>query len=172
MLIYPRTYRGVFMQSKQIKFKRNGRTVIRWEHTKACTLCNEEYITIRSAQKICPKCKTMASETKFHTGNTSATRILPKSIELPTGTVGAIGELIASADLLSKGFEVFKAVSMHATSDLIIRKDNRYYSVEVKAGKLNDNKGLVFSRPKYNKDLLAIVLPNKLIQYRPSLENL
>jgi hypothetical protein len=49
---------------------------------------------------------------------------------------GAFSELIAAADLLARGFEVFRSVSDHASCDLIALANGRSVRVEVRTGRM------------------------------------
>jgi hypothetical protein len=51
---------------------------------------------------------------------------------LSASTIGAISELAVCADLLSKGYDVFRSVSPGAQCDLIAQKDGNLIRVEVK----------------------------------------
>jgi hypothetical protein len=51
---------------------------------------------------------------------------------LAASTVGAISELAVCADLLSKGYDVFRSVSPAAPCDLIAQKEGKLIRVEVK----------------------------------------
>jgi hypothetical protein len=53
---------------------------------------------------------------------------------LNTGNIGAMGELLVTYDLMSKGWEVFRSVSPSSTCDLIALKDRRLLRVEVTKG--------------------------------------
>lgn len=53
---------------------------------------------------------------------------------LPTNTIAAISELSVGADLLKKGYYVFRALSMASYCDLIAIKENKIYQVEVRTG--------------------------------------
>lgn len=52
---------------------------------------------------------------------------------LTTQTKGEIGELIVAADLLEKGFEVFKPLGQTKDFDLLISKDGRLAKIQVKS---------------------------------------
>lgn len=87
---------------------------------------------------------------------------------LPTGTIGAIGELKVSADLLMKGFEVFRALSPSCSCDLAVLRDNELKRIEVRTGHY-DAKGKPYKvvvTEKHRADILAIILPDKII-YKP-----
>lgn len=83
-------------------------------------------------------------------------------IRIASGTVGAIGELRAAAELLSKGYEVFRAVSQSCSCDLAILKDDELLRVEVRTGFYSPNGKLSYNRgrdrassAKY--DVMAVV---------------
>jgi hypothetical protein len=79
---------------------------------------------------------------------------------LNAGTVGAIGELIVSADLLQKGYEVFRALSPSSSCDLaILTKEKKLIRVEVKTGYRTKMTGrLGCAKPDNARfDILAIV---------------
>lgn len=78
--------------------------------------------------------------------------------------MGALGELIASTDLLMKGFHVYRAMSPAAPADLVIFKTpTEVYTVEVRtgretvAGKLHCN-----DQVRYDVDLLAVVVHREM----------
>lgn len=76
---------------------------------------------------------------------------------------GALAELAVSADLLSRGFEVFKAVSGSASCDLIAMAEGQCFRVQVKYS--SGERNLRLRRGTF--DLLAEVNPNGLIRYTP-----
>lgn len=73
-------------------------------------------------------------------------------LELASGTTGAIAELLISADLMRKGWNVFRALSPSCPCDLIIMRDNIIKRIEVRSGyRLPSTGNLGF--PKKNSDL-------------------
>lgn len=92
---------------------------------------------------------------------------------LPTGTVGAVGELKVALDLLTKGFYVFTSLSPAAPCDLLITKNGRVFRVEVKTAYRRPNGQVTTSKPKHNGyDLLALAFKDGSIEYRPPLSEL
>lgn len=83
--------------------------------------------------------------------------------------VGAITELITSIDLMKRGYDVFKALSM-GTCDLVAIKNGKCIRIEVKSGYTNINGKLNHTkvRSEYTFDVLAIVAEEKVV-YRPDL---
>jgi hypothetical protein len=88
---------------------------------------------------------------------------------LSTGTIGAIGELRVCADLLSKGYEVFRALSPSCSCDLLASKNGKTHSIEVKTSNRYKSGKLYYPNPASIKAThLALVLPNEII-YLPKL---
>lgn len=90
---------------------------------------------------------------------------------VPVASVGAIAELEVSADLLKKGYAVFRSVSPACSCDLIAMKDRKVLRVEVKTGYQNKDGKIQSNKPKQTDyDILAIVLHQKsIIIYRPTI---
>ena len=81
---------------------------------------------------------------------------------------GIMSELLAAADLIRKGFQVFKAVTNNSC-DLVIMKNSLLHRVEVTSGNIFKNDGKIHY-PKKDKtkfDVLAIVMPSGKIIYQP-----
>jgi Holliday junction resolvase-like predicted endonuclease len=82
---------------------------------------------------------------------------------LTAATVGDIGELRVAADLLARGYDVFKAVCRNCWTDLIVRIDGKLLSVEVKTGHRTPSGKLRYPKPQAGSDVIAVVLPNEII---------
>ena len=91
---------------------------------------------------------------------------------LAAGTVGAIGELIVAADLLRRGFEVFRALSPNCSCDLAILRDGRLLKVEVTTSYRNPRTGVIHRRKKTSErfDILAMVVGAEII-YEPAIDS-
>lgn len=93
----------------------------------------------------------------------------------PSGTTGAIAELIVCADLLKRGFEVFRSVSPSCSCDLAIMKDKKLVRVEVTTGYVTA--GGKITHPKqpqhfHKFDLLAVyVTALGTVNYVPPLDD-
>lgn len=88
---------------------------------------------------------------------------------LSTGTKGALNELIVIVDLLTKGYDVFRAISPAASCDLAILKEGKLLRVEVTSGwiasgKLSRNKNKLSNG---KSDILATVYEGDKIDYFP-----
>jgi hypothetical protein len=94
-----------------------------------------------------------------------------------TGHRGAASELYAAADLIERGYEVFRAVSPAAKADLLIEKpDGSVERIQVRTGKRHkgiNNKGTRLTYDNKGKyDRLAVVIPTEArILYIPPFED-
>jgi hypothetical protein len=88
---------------------------------------------------------------------------------VPTGTIGAIAELVVAADLLRKGYEVFRAQSPSCSCDLVILKDDKLLRVEVRTG-YRLTSGLSWPKKNFRADIFAVVVHStNAIYYEPDL---
>lgn len=84
------------------------------------------------------------------------------------GTEGAFGELIVSADLLRRGYQVFRAISPACDYDLIVLKGTRLLKIEVTKGR-REKTGLQWTKHTKPYDVLAVWESNSVITYIPEL---
>ena len=87
---------------------------------------------------------------------------------LSPSTLGAINELRVCADLLLKGYEVFRSVSPGSSCDLAILKEGKLIRIEVKTAHLKSNGKLMNPVKKHRADVVALVFPES-ITYIPDL---
>ena len=131
---------------------------------KICTHCGKSYKsspTRGGVQKYCSKKCQLA----FVYGN----GVLPNKI--PPGTVGALSELIASADLMRKGFEVYRALSPASSCDVLAIKGKKVFTFEVRTGyKSTDGKRITVNRTNQRAENLIIVIrgTNEIV-YEPEI---
>ena len=78
------------------------------------------------------------------------------------GTVGAAGELIVAADLMRKGYSVFRNMSPNGLVDLIASKDDRLWRIQVK---VRDSGTSLSEAEDRQCDVLAIVTQNGVPEY-------
>lgn len=118
----------------------------------------------RPTQRFCEfRCRQLAERERYY-----KTLSLTKSLSVSSSTVGAIGELRVSVDLMSRGFSVFRALSPTCPADLVALRGGICKLVEVKT--VTENGGQI-SRPMTKGgqfDVLAMVLPDRIV-YEPSL---
>ena len=90
-----------------------------------CAMCGKNFPVGNQARKrFCE----VECRKKFHKP------FAPLSDTLARGTVGAIGELEVSIDLMEKGFEVFRALSPSSSCDILVQKAGKTYALEVRTG--------------------------------------
>jgi hypothetical protein len=125
-----------------------------------CRVCKKHFESSWKHQKFCSKpCRKSFCETPY---------IKPYG-NIPTGTVGAIGELRVACDLMARGFEVFRAVSPSCSCDLAVIKNGKLFRIEVRTGYISSYSGKRCTNiPKDSTklDVLAVAFPDK-ITYTP-----
>lgn len=90
---------------------------------------------------------------------------------LSKSQIGAASELMVAADLLSKGYEVFRSVSACGTCDLVILKDDKFSRVEVKTGYETGSGAVKGAQVRHPTDILATCIPEEYrIVYTGELE--
>lgn len=89
-----------------------------------------------------------------------------------TSHTGAAHELLVSADLMLRGYEIFRALSPDCPCDLAMIRDGKMLRVQVTTGytSLTGKMSWPFKDPKKH-DLLAIVV-GKEIHYIPPIDTL
>jgi len=91
--------------------------------------------------------------------------------ELSTGKIGAISELRVCADLLAKGYDIFRAVSPSCPCDLVAFKQGTLKRIEVRTATKTQDGELNFPLAEKDRgrfDHLAAVLKDEII-YVPEL---
>jgi hypothetical protein len=130
---------------------------------KRCANCSTEFKRWRITGKFCStKCQRTAYADRAGLWGSG----------LPSGTTGAIAELAVCADLLRRGYEVFRAVSQNCSCDLAILKDAKLLRVEVKTAYRNRLTGKLIGLKDYDQgkhDIYASVVGGKEIVYSPEL---
>jgi Holliday junction resolvase-like predicted endonuclease len=89
---------------------------------------------------------------------------------LSSSTTGTIGELRASLDLLTKGYEIFRATSPATSCDLIAMKDGRCLRVEVRTARYAADGSPYFATTQKDRgrsDHYAAVLPDTIVYIPP-----
>lgn len=93
-------------------------------------------------------------------------------IKLSASVIGAMHELLVSADLFKMGYSVFRSLSPSAPCDIVILKNGKLLRVEITTGILSST-GKIYNakmyKPKKVKeqyDVLAIAFKGK-ITYEP-----
>lgn len=132
-----------------------------------CVICGKpidpkrkRYPWVKTCSKTCGRITTKKSSVSY-------------GPNVGTGAVGAIHELVVSADLMKRGFNVFRALSPSCPCDLAILRDGKLIRVEVTTGYVGLPPANKLSYPKRKEgcyDLLAVVSQNG-IHYFPELRD-
>lgn len=67
---------------------------------------------------------------------------------LSSSMKGSISELVVAVDLMKRGWDVYRALSPAAPTDLIAIRDNQTIKIEVRSGSRDKNSSLCFPRFK------------------------
>lgn len=87
---------------------------------------------------------------------------------LPPAFVGAAAELVAAADLMRRGFPVYRACAPAANFDLVAVVEGRLLRVEVRSASLSASGRLYCHAPARDRwDVLAMVDQHGAVTYRP-----
>jgi predicted nucleic acid-binding Zn ribbon protein len=95
-------------------------------------------------------------------------------IPLSKGTIGALHELVVSAELMRKGFHVFRAQSPSCPCDLIAMNQGDILRIEVTTGTyfMNGKTGFPPRKDEHKFDILAIVFHDGKILWKKPDEKL
>lgn len=90
---------------------------------------------------------------------------------LNTTTTGTIAEILAAADLMSRGWQVYIPLVRHRGHDLICSKGTRLMTVEVRSAHRGITNNLVFGRKNTDKsETYALVITGEQVVYVPALD--
>lgn len=140
-------------------------------YVRLCLECGKQFETGRKHHSICsPDCRRSYSKRIYRTGTNY------REVKLPPATRGALSELLASSDLMARGYHVFRALSPACPCDLVaIHPAGKVLRIEVRTGakKLKGDIGFPRHPSDIGKsDLYAVVLWDNTITYVPPLESI
>lgn len=128
-----------------------------------CFHCGNDFEGVRRTKFCSNPCRRRA----YH----ERTYIPSPHSHLDRAAVGAAGEMRVAADLVLKGFSVYRAVSPHSSCDLLALRGDRSWRIEVRTGR-NSKRGKPFwpkaKRDKGRYDVMVVVLDDRLV-YIPEL---
>lgn len=134
-------------------------------HSIRCVACGTVFTCRTSQGRYCSvECRTAYQRAKYAAP--------PREVELTKPTAGAISELVVCVDLLSAGYEVFRAVSASCGCDMVVCKDGRSLRVEVRSAVVSQSGrlgGNVHDRDRGRIDVYALVARDNTIAYYPAL---
>jgi hypothetical protein len=91
-----------------------------------------------------------------------------RQTDLSPGTRGAVSELRVAADLMERGYEVFRALSPSCSCDIAVLKDGRLLRIECRTGRYLKECRYFKSTQRLRADVLAVILHDKIV-YEPDL---
>lgn len=126
--------------------------------------CNKEIpkTKVRQVKYCSHQCRNLSFKEKYLSSKTAL-------IGLTKGKTGAISELKVCVDLLTKGYDAFRAVSASCPCDLVILKNKHLYSVEVKTALKKKNGNLITPNANIQADIVAAVFDTEIL-YTPPLD--
>jgi len=133
------------------------------ELTVVCAWCRSPFKTRLTKRRFCSRVCQVAAH--------APQDVLPMA-GLPRSTVGAASELQVAADLMRRGFHVFRALSAACPCDLVAwREGGPILRVEVKTARVNGVTGRVSVQKAGRNifDVLCHVTPTEVI-YEPPIE--
>jgi hypothetical protein len=141
---------------------------------KSCAQCGSSFVPRVVQQRFCSK----QCGSNCHNRRESGIAQYDHAVFIPSGTIGAIAELVVAADLMRRGHHVFRALSPSAPSDLVVLQDGKFLTVEVRTGKRNWRGKPFWGEAHIKSALLAVVIyhkdkglwPEILYTYRDSAE--
>ena len=121
-----------------------------------CVVCNKQFAKYRKDHRFCSReCKQVEVRRR------APRRHLAGEAKVPTGTAGAISELLIATDLLSKGYHVFRSLSPSCFCDLVAYKGAEHHFVEVRSGFLGSSGALTFNKVLHGPaTLFGVVVRN------------
>lgn len=123
-----------------------------------CQTCKKTFISVR-------RCKFCSNPCRRHAYHLR-TYVPSPHMAVGKANVGAANELKVCTDLLFKGFSVFRAMSPHASCDILALKGRKIWRVEVRTGRDSKRNRPFWPHPKNDKDrydILAVVLDERII---------
>jgi len=128
---------------------------------KLCLYCgNEIKKHLSKKRKWCsPHCRNKAQKEK----RDKILKELGYNSKISKSKRGALGELKVAADLMEKDYEVFRALDPHCSCDLAILKNKKLFRVEVRTSTYDATGKPYGHNKKIKADILALVLPDKII---------
>lgn len=133
---------------------------------KPCSFCGSRFWTARTQQRFCSDgCQREDQLIRNR-------RVSPAGPVVAKHAVGAASELVVAADLLRRGYQVFRAVSGSSRTDLVAYKDDsdRPLKIEVKRGSVVQAGYVRYSKntPVGRYDVLAVATDSAVL-YEPDL---
>jgi Holliday junction resolvase-like predicted endonuclease len=152
--------RGKKYCSNYCNYKDTYKPIHKQKSSNICIICQKVFYTKNKNTKYCSKkCKQENNNYMSIVGFESKT------------SLGAYSELLISCDLMNKGYDVFRSLSPSAKVDLIIRKNKKIHSIEVRTGRYTTTGRITYSMQNINANIMAVcIFPTKEIKYYQKVE--
>ena len=85
--------------------------------------------------------------------------------KISIGTTGAIAELLVCSDLMTRGYEVFRAVSPSCSIDLMAIKNGQTLMVEVRTGRYSGMGNLYYPKDNRGNQMAIVTHSDRKIHY-------
>lgn len=123
------------------------------EPIKSCAKCKSDFFPKTKSNIYCSR---LCADTHYK----ERSREVNTFVSLSKGSIGALAELMACADLIRSGYEVFRAMSPDSNCDVIGIKDGEVYKFEVRTGNyfLSQSGGKTLHYPKHRTDGKAVIV--------------
>lgn len=151
---------------KQYHLNKHNPKIKQKKMDKKCLYCGEKLINVLPHRKFCNK----KCNTSFRSKSLGFEEFCQEKLQ--SHVIGAMNEMLVCADLIRKGYEVFKAICNNSC-DIAILKNKILLRVEVTTGNIFKINGKIHI-PVKNKekfDILAIVLKDGKIIYQPEFKS-
>jgi hypothetical protein len=133
---------------------------------KICSTCSNEFFTGIKKKKYCSK----KCRIEKYNSILACSRFKEKGIS--SGTVGAIGEILVSGELMMKGYEIYRALSPSSGCDILAIKNDKILKIEVRTGYKTIGNKIAYFEKKTKGEQFAVILyekDNYKIHYFPEL---
>ena len=126
-----------------------------------CPHCNASFIFPNNKRK-----KTYCSDECCKAASAARHGVKRYTGILDTGTVGAMNELRVCADLMRRGFDVYRAQAPRSKADLVIVRDCKCYLVAVKTAQRSVYTGKIWVPREQNRhDIFAMAFPDEIVYH-------
>ncbi len=127
---------------------------------KKCIICGKKFKGTHN-QKTCKPCKKENPHYKTLLGR--------NDLGLCSGTLGALQELRVCIDLMSKKYEVFRALSPSSFCDILAFKEGKFFDIEVRTAHKSPTTGKIYYIQKNIKGHFKALVVGEEITYEPEL---
>ena len=134
---------------------------------RVCDHCKEPIPKRKSSQA--RFCSSRCAQANYRAREPSVRPWEDRDVEISRTTVGAMGELIVAADLMERGYNVFRSMSPSAPFDLVAQSGDNLFKIEVRTATKSTVGTVGFSMTETDEcDYYAAILHGEGIIYEPA----